>query len=157
MTNLAKKETITIGPLTRCARHDITLPGHIKTIVITLGNMFQPSYLTEIQIWLVSGYLKLTMLEEKRCDTNWQDDIVRFSGNELWKRVPKQEFIIKSRRVWGGWWTRWKFIEIYSKDEFPQLCEQGDNICHIKWYSDACSRKTYRIKHWLKDAPIIWA
>ena len=37
--------------------------------------MFQPSYLTEIQIWLASGYLKLTMLEEKRCDTNWRDDI----------------------------------------------------------------------------------
>ena len=49
MVNLVKKETITIGPLARCARH-ITLPGHIKTNVITLGNMFQPSYLTEIQI-----------------------------------------------------------------------------------------------------------
>ena len=40
---------------------------------------------------------------------------------------------------------------------FPQLCEQGDNICQIKWYNDACSRKTYTSKHWLKDAPIIWA
>ena len=39
MTNLAKKETITIGPPARCARHDITLPGHIKTNVITLGNV----------------------------------------------------------------------------------------------------------------------
>ena len=35
MVNLVKKETITIGPPARCARHDITLPGHIKTIVIT--------------------------------------------------------------------------------------------------------------------------
>ena len=50
MDNLAEKESITIGPPARYARHDITLPGHIKTIVITLGNMFQPSYLTEIQI-----------------------------------------------------------------------------------------------------------
>ena len=50
MVNLAKKEAITIGPLARCARHEITLPGHIKTNVITLGNMFQPSYLAEIQI-----------------------------------------------------------------------------------------------------------
>ena len=30
MANLAKKETITIGPSARCARHDITIPGHIK-------------------------------------------------------------------------------------------------------------------------------
>ena len=30
MVNLAKKETITIVPPGRCARHDITLPGHIE-------------------------------------------------------------------------------------------------------------------------------
>ena len=39
MTNLDKKETITIDPPARCARHDITLPGHINTNVITLGNV----------------------------------------------------------------------------------------------------------------------
>ena len=39
-----------------------------------------------------------------------------------------------------------------TKDGFPQLCEQGDNICQIKWYNDVCSRKTYTIKHWLKGA-----
>ena len=27
-----------------------------------------------------------------------------------------------------------------TKDGFPQLCEQGDNICQIKWYNDVCSR-----------------
>ena len=32
------------------ARHDTMLPGHIKTNVITLENMSQPSYVTEIQI-----------------------------------------------------------------------------------------------------------
>ena len=62
MGNLAREDTITIGPPVRCARHDITLPGHIKSKVINLGNMFQPSYLTEIQIWLVSGYLRLRIL-----------------------------------------------------------------------------------------------
>ena len=46
MANLAKKATITIGPPARCARHDITLPGHIKANVISLGNKFKPSYLT---------------------------------------------------------------------------------------------------------------
>ena len=65
MDNLAEKESITIGPPARCARHDITLPCHIKTIVITLGNMYQPSYLTKIQIWLVSRYLRLRMPEKK--------------------------------------------------------------------------------------------
>ena len=45
----------------------------------------------------------------------------------------------------------------FPKDGFPQLCEQGDNICQIKWYNDVCSRKTYTIKHWLKCAPEIWA
>ena len=44
-----------------------------------------------------------------------------------------------------------------TKDGFPQLCDQGDNICQIKWYNDVCSRKTYTIKHWLKGAPKIWA
>ena len=104
--------------------------------------MFQLSYLTEIQIWLVSGYLRLRISEKKRCNTNWRDDIVRFSGNELWKRVPKQEFISKPRGGWGGgWWTQQQFIRI-SKDGFPQLCEQGDNISRIKWYNDVCSRRT---------------
>ena len=38
------KEIIMIGPPARGgARHDITLPGHIKTNVITLENMLQPS------------------------------------------------------------------------------------------------------------------
>ena len=37
MVNLVKKETITIGPPARWARYDTTLPGHIKTNIITLG------------------------------------------------------------------------------------------------------------------------
>ena len=32
------------------ARHDIMLPGHVEINVTTLGDMSQPSYLTEIQI-----------------------------------------------------------------------------------------------------------
>ena len=119
--------------------------------------MFQPSYLTDIQIWLVSGYLRLRMPEKKRCKTNWRDDIVSFSGKELWKRVPKQEFIIKPRR--GEEVADWLSDNSsrFPKDGFPQLCEQGDNICRIKWYNELCSRKTYTVKHWLKVAPEIWA
>ena len=33
MVNLVKKETITIGPQARCARHDITLPGHKRPML----------------------------------------------------------------------------------------------------------------------------
>ena len=39
MGNIAKEDTIRIGPPVKCARHAITLPGHIKTNVITLGNV----------------------------------------------------------------------------------------------------------------------
>ena len=119
MVNLVKKETITLGPSARCARHDITLPGHIKTNVITLENVLQPSYLTEIQIWSVLANLRLRMPKKKRCKTNWRDDIVRFSGNIQWKRVPKQEFVIKPRRGWGaGWWTQRQFIKNSNKLDF---------------------------------------
>ena len=44
----------------------------------------------------------------------------------------------------------------FPKDGFPQLSEQGDNICQIKRYKEVSSRKTYTIKHWLKGAPEIW-
>ena len=47
---------------------------------------------------MVSGYLRLRMPEKKRCNTNRRKDISRFSGDELWKQVPKPEFIIKPRR-----------------------------------------------------------
>ena len=67
------KEIITIGPPPSGgggARHDIMLPGHVEINVTTLGGMSQPSYLTEIQIRLVSGYLRLRIPEKKRCNAN---------------------------------------------------------------------------------------
>ena len=42
-------------------------------------------------------------LRRKRCDTNWREDIVRFSWNEPWKQVPKQEFIIKTKGRMKRW------------------------------------------------------
>ena len=70
MENLAEKESIMIGPPAKGARHDIMLPGHQRTNIITLGKLSQPSYLTEIQIRLVSGYLRLRIPEKKRCNAN---------------------------------------------------------------------------------------
>ena len=84
------KEIIMIGPAARGARHDIILLGHQRTNNITPGKLSQPSYLTEIQIRLVSWYLRLRMFEKERCNTNRRNDIARFSGNELWKRVPNK-------------------------------------------------------------------
>ena len=157
MVNLVKKETITLGPTVRCARHDITLPGHVETNVITIGNMSQPSYLTENQTRLVSGYLRLRMPEKKRCNTIWRDDIVRFSemiyGSELWNKsssVNQGEDEEVADRLSNK-------SSRFPKDGFPQLCEQGDNIGHIEVDNEVCSRKTYTIKHWLKGAPEIWA
>ena len=72
MAKLAKKDTTIIGPPPRGggARHDIMLPGHVEINVTTFGDMSQPSYLTEIQIRLVSGYLRLRIPEKKRCNAN---------------------------------------------------------------------------------------
>ena len=56
-----------IGPPARGgARHDILLPGHQRANNITLGKLSQPSYPTEIQIRLVSGYLRLRIPEKKK-------------------------------------------------------------------------------------------
>ena len=58
--------------------------------------MFQPSYLPEIQIWLVSGYSRLIKSRRKMkvCNTNRRDDVARFSGNELRQQAPKHELVL---------------------------------------------------------------
>ena len=48
------KEIIIIGPPAKGARHDIILPSHQRTNIITPEKLSRPSYLTEIQIRLVS-------------------------------------------------------------------------------------------------------
>ena len=119
--------------------------------------MFQPSYLTEIQIWLVLGYLKLRMLEEKRCDTNWRDDI-----EDSREMNYGSEFQNKSSPLNHGEEEEVADELSDNSPRFPKrwistIMWQGDNICQIKWYNEVCSRKTYTFKHWLKGAPEIWA
>ena len=72
MDNLAEKGSIMIGPPAGGggARHGIMLPGHQRTNNITPGKLSHPSYLTNIQIRLVSGYLRLRIPEKKRCNAN---------------------------------------------------------------------------------------
>jgi len=157
MDYLAEKETITIGPPPRCTGHDITLPGHVKTNVITLRNMSQSSYLTEIQTWLVSGYPRLMMPEKE----SGQHNLTRWSCKILGKWIMEASseswvhHLTKERmRRWlmNSATIHWDF-----QDGFPHLCEQGDNICQIKWCNEVCSRKTYTVNHWLKGASDIWA
>ena len=98
MVNLAKMEAITIGPPARWARNDTTLPGHINTNVIPLGKCVPTIISDEDSDLIVVRIPQTRDAGEERCNTNCRDDIVRFSGIELWKRDLKQEFIIKSRR-----------------------------------------------------------
>ena len=104
MDNLAKKETISIGPPARCATHDIILSGYITVISnrdVDLSGVRIPQ--TQ-DAW------------EENMQHNWRDDIVRSSGNELWKQVRNKSPSLKPRRGWGGgWWTQWQFIEISKK------------------------------------------
>ena len=157
MTNLAKKETITIDPPARCAGHAITLPGHIKDQHYNHWK-YVPTIISDRGSDPIGVRIPQTQdAWEEKVQRNWRNDIIRFSGNELWKRVSKQEFIINSRR--GEEVPDWLSDNSlrFSKDGFPHLCEQGDIICQIKWYKEVCSRKTYSVKHWLKGAPEIWA
>ena len=155
MANLAKMETITIGPSFSCARHDITLP--IYKDQCNNSWKYVPTIVSDRDSDLIGVRIPQTQdAWEERCNTNCQDDKVRFSGIVLWKRAPKQEFIIKSRR--GEEVADWLSDNSlrFSKDWFPHLCEQGDIICQIKWYKEVCSSKTYTVKHWLKGPPEIW-
>ena len=155
MVNLSKKETITIGPPARCARHDITLLGYIKTNVMTLGkgsnHHIWPRFRSDwCQDNSHSGCLRRKVQHKL---SRWHCNILE---NWTMEASSEQGFIITSRR--GEEVTDWLSDNPlrFPKDGFPQLCEQGDNICQIKWYNDVCSRKTYTIKHWLKGAPEIW-
>ena len=124
MVNLVKKETITLGPLVRCARHGITLPGHIGTNVITLESMFQPSYLTEIQIWLVSGYLRVRMPEKKKV----RHKLTRRHRKILGKCTMEASSETRVHHLTKEGTMRWLMDLVtipqdFQKDGFPQLCE----------------------------------
>ena len=133
------------------------LPGHVEINVTTLGDMSQPSYLTEIQIRLVSGYLRLRIVEKKKVQrklTRWHCKILGEMNYEVISVIKSPSLTQGEDKEVSG--------ELngnsprFPKDGCPQLSEQGDNICQIKWYKEVCSRKTYTIKHWLKGAPEIW-
>ena len=84
MANFLKQDTIIIGLPDGCVGHDIHLTGYRETNIIVLREMFQPSYLPEIQIWLVSEYSRLVKSRKmKVSNINRRDGVARFSGNGL--------------------------------------------------------------------------
>ena len=144
MDNLAEKESITTSPPTRCDRHDLTLP--IYKDQCNNSWKYVPTIISDRDSDLIGARMPQTQdAWEEKVQQNWRDDNVRFSGNVLWKRVPKQEFIIKWRGEEVADWLSDHSLK-FSKDGFPHLCEQGDNICRIKWYNDVCSRKNIHNK-----------
>ena len=85
VTKRLNQDTTIIGLPVGCVGHVIHFTSYRETNIIALGKMFQPSYLPEIQIWLASGYSRLieSRKNKKVCNINRQDDVARFSGNEL--------------------------------------------------------------------------
>ena len=85
MANFFNQDIIITGLPAGCVGHDIHFTGFRATNIIILGEMFQPSYLPEIQIWLVSGYSRLIEYRKNKkvCNINRRDDVAGFSGDEL--------------------------------------------------------------------------
>ena len=139
MVNLVKKETITAGPPARCARHDITLSVHIRTNVMTLGKYLNHHIWPSFRSGSGHDTSDSGCLRRKGCNTIWRDDIVRFSGTVLWKRVAKH--ILKSRGEWGGgWWIQQHFVEISRKMDFHNyvnkeitLVRSNDIMMYVRW------------------------
>ena len=124
MANFLKQDTIIIGLPDGCVGRDIHLTGYRETNIIVLGEMFQPSYLPEIQIWLVSGYSRLIESRKKneslqhnstrqRCEIlgEWTTIVSSKtwagSATNMWTRCPRQAWpqsslIIKHYRVQEG-------------------------------------------------------
>ena len=137
MANIAKKETITIGPPGRCVR--MTSPYRVK------DHCYNPwKYVRTITSDLGSDPMGVRIPQtqdawEERCNTNCRGDVVWFSGIKPWKRVPKQEFIIKSRRGWGGGWrTQRQFLEISKKMDFHTYVNKEITFVRsndIMWYA----------------------
>ena len=138
MANFLKQDTIIIGLPDGCVGHDIHLAGYWETNIIILGKCSNPSYLPEIQIWLVSGYSKLIESRKKNeslqhKSTRWRCEILgewtmiasskntsRFCYN-MWTRCPRQTWprgslIIKHYRVQVGNHNRgyWSLVHYHG-------------------------------------------
>ena len=99
----SNQDTTTGGLPAGCVGHDIHLTGYRETNIIVLGEMFQPSYLPEIQIWLVSEYSR--PIESRKKNESLQHKSTRWRCEILGKWTT-----IASSKTWAGsatnMWTR---------------------------------------------------
>ena len=103
MANFFNQDTTIIGLPAGCVGHDIHFTGYRGTNIIVLGKMFQPSYLPEIQIWLVSEYSRL--IESRKKNESLQHKSTRWRCGILGRWTT-----IASSKTWAGsatnMWTR---------------------------------------------------
>ena len=124
MANFLNQDTTIFGLPVGCVGHDIHFTGYRGTNIIVLGKCSKPSYLPEIQIWLVSGYSRLIESRKKNGSlqhksTRWRCEILgkwttiassktwAGSATNMWTRCPRQAWprgslIIKHYRVQVG-------------------------------------------------------
>ena len=124
MANFLNQDTTIIGLPAGCVGHDIHFTGYRGTNIIVLGKCSKPSYLPEIQIWLVSGYPRLIKSRKKNeslqhKSTRWRCEILgkwttiassktwAGSATNMWTRCPRQAWpqsslIIKHYRIQEG-------------------------------------------------------
>ena len=156
MANLAKKEAILTGPPTRCARYD-HLTGSSKDQYYNSWN-YVPTIISDRDSDLIGDMIPQTqdVREEKvqHKSTSWHCKIL---GKWIMKAGPKTRVHHYAKERMRRWLMDSATIHReFQKDGFPQLSEQGVNICQIKRYNVVCSRKTYTINHWLEGEYEIW-
>ena len=95
MANFLKQDTTIIGLPAGCVGHDIHFTGFRGTDIIVFGKCSKPSYLPEIQIWLVSGYSKL--IESRKKNESLQHKSTRWRCEILGKWTT-----IASSKTWAG-------------------------------------------------------
>ena len=84
-----------MGLPARCVGHDIHFTGFRGTDIIVLGKCSKPSYLSEIQIWLVSGYSRL--IESRKENESLQHKSTRWRCEILGKWTT-----IASSKTWAS-------------------------------------------------------
>ena len=103
MANFINQDIIITGLPAGCVGHDIHFTGFRGTDIIVLGKCSKPSYLPEIQIWLVSGYSRL--IESRKKNESLQHKSTRWRCGILGRWTT-----IASSKTWAGsatnMWTR---------------------------------------------------
>ena len=104
MANFLNQDTTTIGLPAGCVGHDIHFTGLQRDQYYNSWETFQPSYLPEIQIWLVSGYSSL--IESRKENEGLQHNLTRCRCEILGEWTA-----IASSKTWSGsatnLWTRY--------------------------------------------------